>query len=337
MTLMLYVRETMNNTIKEEILDKIKEYKKIALFRHTSPDGDCIGATKGLQSVIRNTWNDKEVYIIDPSTSSLLDFMGADALPVSDVFYEEALAIVLDTATSSRISSDKYTLCREIIKIDHHIPVENYGELAWVEEERSSCCEMIVDFCMSFSDVLRLDTIAATHLYTGMVTDSGRFKHNDVTGNTLRCAAHLIDKGVDTEKLFARLYLEPYEGLKFKATVYEKLQITDNGVAYVYIDKDMQEEFGLTYERASGAISMLDSIRGALCWIAFIENASDNSIRVRVRSRFLPTNGLSEQFRGGGHAYASGATLRSADEIDLLLSVADSMVKEYKENNEGWI
>jgi phosphoesterase RecJ-like protein len=153
----------------------------------------------------------------------------------------------------------------------------------------------------------------------------------------LRCAAHLIDKGVDTEKLFARLYLEPYEGLKFKATVYEKLQITDNGVAYVYIDKDMQEEFGLTYERASGAISMLDSIRGALCWIAFIENASDNSIRVRVRSRFLPTNGLSEQFRGGGHAYASGATLRSADEIDLLLSVADSMVKEYKENNEGWI
>ncbi len=327
----------MNELIKEVIYNKIRENNRIVLFRHARPDGDCIGATKGMRGLIKKTWPHKEVFICDPSSSDLLDFMGEDALPTSDDFYGEALGIVLDTASVARISSDKHALCKEVIKIDHHIPVENYGDFAWVEEERSSCCEMVVDFAMTYADTLKLDSETATHLYTGMVTDSGRFKHNDVTGDTLRCAAFLLDAGVDTEKLFAKLYLEPYDNLKFKAKVYDNLQITENGVAYIYVDRAMQAEFNLTHEKASGAISMLDSIKGSICWIAFIESEEDNYIRVRIRSRFLPTNTLAEQFRGGGHAYACGATLYSVDEISTLLGVADAMVKDYKENNEGWL
>lgn len=327
----------MNEQIKEFIYNKIRENNRIVLFRHARPDGDCIGATKGMRGLIKKTWPHKEVFICDPSSSDLLDFMGEDALPTSDDFYGEALGIVLDTASVARISSDKHALCKEVIKIDHHIPVENYGDFAWVEEERSSCCEMVVDFAMTYVDTLKLDSETATHLYTGMVTDSGRFKHNDVTGDTLRCAAFLLDAGVDTEKLFAKLYLEPYDNLKFKAKVYDNLQITENGVAYIYVDRAMQAEFNLTHEKASGAISMLDSIKGSICWIAFIESEEDNYIRVRIRSRFLPTNTLAEQFRGGGHAYACGATLYSVDEIPTLLGVADAMVKDYKENNEGWL
>lgn len=327
----------MNELIKEVIYNKIRENNRIVLFRHARPDGDCIGATKGMRGLIKKTWPHKEVFICDPSSSDLLDFMGEDALPTSDDFYGEALGIVLDTASVARISSDKHALCKEVIKIDHHIPVENYGDFAWVEEERSSCCEMVVDFAMTYADTLKLDSETATHLYTGMVTDSGRFKHNDVTGDTLRCAAFLLDAGVDTEKLFAKLYLEPYDNLKFKAKVYDNLQITENGVAYIYVDRAMQAEFNLTHEKASGAISMLDSIKGSICWIAFIESEEDNYIRVRIRSRFLPTNTLAEQFRGGGHSYACGATLYSVDEIPTLLGVADAMVKDYKENNEGWL
>ena len=327
----------MNDQTKNIIFDKIKEYNRIALFRHIRPDGDCIGATKGLLGIIKNTWPEKEVYICDQSKSDLLNFMGEDTCPTSDEFYNEALGIVLDTASASRISSDKYTLCRELIKIDHHIPADNYGNIMWVEEERSSCCELIVDFCMTFQGELNLNSETATHLFTGMVTDSGRFKHNDVSGDTLRCAAFLLDKGVDTESLYARLYLEPYESVKFKARVYEKLQITENGVAYVYIDRAMQSEFNLTLERASAAIGMLDSIKGSICWIAFIESDVDDTIRVRVRSRFMPTNTLAEQFGGGGHAYASGASLNFSSEVNDLLAAADTMVKNYKENNEGWI
>ena len=328
----------MNYEIKEAILNKIKEYDRIFLFRHVRNDGDCVGATKGMKALLQASFPEKEIYIIDTETAAYLEFMGPEDAPVPEEMYETALGIVLDTASEGRISNKNYSRCKELIKIDHHIPLECYGNLIWVEEERSSCCEMVVDFYETFRDQLVLTKEAATHLYTGMVTDSGRFKYDGVSGNTMRCAGTLLDVGVDTQTLFARLYLEAFEYLKFKAEVYRRMQITENGVAYLYVDKAMQKEFDLTLEQASACVGTMDSIRGCICWIVFIENGDEaGSIRVRLRSRFVHINSVAEKHNGGGHACASGATVYSPEEMQELLNEADAVVKEYKENNEGWL
>ncbi len=328
----------MNREKMEAILAKIKEYDRIMIFRHLRNDGDCVGSSKGLKRIIQLTWPDKEVYLIDHDTAQYLEFMGPEDPEVPDEIYENALGIVVDTASEARISNPKYKLCKELIKIDHHIPLEDYGDLSWVEEERSSCCEMIVVFYDAFKDQLKMDPEAATYLYTGMVTDSGRFKYDGVTGDTLRMAAILLDVGVDTQTLFARLYLEAYEYLKFKAHIYERMQITPNGVAYIYIDRAMQEEFNLSLEQASACIGNLDSIRGCISWLAFIETGDEQgSIRVRLRSRFVHINSIAENYHGGGHACASGATVYSRAEADALLADTDALVKEYKETHEGWL
>lgn len=328
----------MNRAIKEQIIQKIKEYDRIMLFRHVRNDGDCVGATKGLKRILQLTWPQKEIYLIDQDTAKYLDFMGPEDDPVADELYTDALGIVIDTASEARISNKKYSLCKELIKIDHHIPLESYGGLVWVEEERSSACEMIVDFYNTFRDELKIDSEAATYLYTGMVTDSGRFKYDGVSGDTLRNAAILLDVGVDTQTLFARLYLEAFEYLKFKAQIYERMQITENGVAYIYVDKAMQEEFNLSLEQASACVGTLDSIRGCICWMVFIDNGDDEgTIRVRLRSRFVHINPIAEKYRGGGHACACGATVYSADEMNALLADADALVKEYKQTHEGWL
>ena len=328
----------MNYEIKLQILNKIKENERIMLFRHVRTDGDCIGATKGFKRIIELSWPGKEVYLIDADQAEYLRLMGPEDEEVAEELYKDALAIVLDTASESRISNKKYTLCKEVIKIDHHIPVESYGSLNWVEEERSSCCEMIVDFYRTFESELKLDSIGATHLYTGMVTDSGRFKYAGVSGETMRCAAALLDIGIDTETLYANLYLDTYEALKFTAHVYNKMQQTENGVAYIFVDKAMQEQFNLTLEQASACVNDMDSIRGCIAWIAFIETGDEkDTIRVRLRSRFVHINGIAEKYRGGGHACASGATLYGKDEIAKLLADADAHVKAYKETHEGWL
>ena len=328
----------MNREIMELILNKIREYDRIMLFRHVRNDGDCVGATKGLKRIIQLTWPEKEVYLIDADTAKYLEFMGPEDGEVADEIYGSALGIVLDTASESRISNKKYKLCKELVKIDHHIPLENYGDYNWGEEERSSCCEMVVAFYDTFRDQLKIDSLAATHLYTGMVTDSGRFKYSGVNGDTLRNAAVLLDVGVDTDTLFARLYLEAYEYLKFKAHIYNRMEITPNGVAYIFVDKAMQEQFDLSLEQASAIIGNLDSIRGCISWIAFIESGDEqNSIRVRLRSRFVHINGIAEKYHGGGHACASGATIYSREEMEALLADTDALVKEYKETHEGWL
>lgn len=328
----------MNEAQKKIILEKIREYRRIMLFRHIRCDGDCVGATKGLKEILKSTWPEKEVFLIDTQHSDYLAFLGADDEPVPDEMYADALAIVLDTGTSDRISNPKYALCREIVKIDHHIPKDAYGDYEWVEEHRSSCCEMIVDFYTTLRDELILNSRAATFLYTGMVTDSGRFRFREVSGDTMRCAAVLLDQGIDTERLYAYLYLEDFDYLKFKAYVYQAMKVTEHGVAYLYISKAMREKFGLTLEAASSAISFMDSIRGCLCWIAFIENDDEpQSIRVRLRSRFVSVNEIGERWRGGGHACACGATVYGRKEVRALLKDADARIAEYKNTHEDWL
>lgn len=325
-----------NFEIKRRILDKIKQYDRIIVTRHFRPDGDAIGSSKGLARMLKLSFPQKEVYVINEDSSEYLAFLGGEDAPIADEKYSDALVIVCDTATTDRISNKKFSLAKEIVKIDHHIDVKPYGDLSWVEEERSSLCEMIADFWLTFKDELTLDKEGATYIFTGMVTDSGRFRFSSVDGETMRRAGALLDLGIDTEWIYANLNLDDFNVFKFEAYVYKKMKVTTDGVAYIYVDKAMQRKFKLTNEQASNVVSYLDGIKGAIVWLAFIENA-DGSIRVRLRSRFVTINDLAEKYGGGGHDRACGATVHSKKEMKQMLSNANEIVKNYKENNTGWL
>ena len=326
----------MSLELKKRILAKIKEYNKIIISRHIRPDGDCVGGTKGLLAILKETYPEKEIYLVNEDYAKYLAFLGGEDEQFDDEFYADALVIVLDTASIERISNKKYHLGKELIKIDHHIDIKPYGDISWVEDYRSSLCEMIVDFYVTFKDELKMNKEAATCLYTGMVTDSGRFKHSTVTGDTMRLAGTLLDVGIDIDWLFANLKLEEYEYLVFKAYALGQIKVTENGVAYIHVDKEMQEKFNLSREDASSVIAFAEYIKGSLIWIAFIDNP-DGTIRVRLRSRFVTCNDIGESWRGGGHECACGATLYAQEEIDKLLAQADAKLKDYKANNEGWL
>ena len=326
----------MNFEIKKQILDKIKEYNRIIIFRHKRPDGDATGSTKGLHRILTLTYPEKEILLQNCDYSEYLAFLGGEGETVDKSLYADALGIVVDTATAARISNQDFNLCREVIKIDHHIPVESYGVINWVEEERSSACEMIADFYATFKDELKIDTEAANYIFCGMVTDSGRFRFRSVSGETMRLAGMLLDTGIDLDTLYANLYMKDFDQFKFESYVYEKMSITENGVAYIYVDKEMQDKFALSQESASASVSYLDSIKGSLIWLAFIDNG-DGSIRVRLRSRFVTISEIGEKYGGGGHACAAGATVYSVEEMHQLIADADARLKEYKETHEGWL
>ncbi len=325
--------------MKEEmkiILDKIKEYETVLIFRHFRPDGDAVGSSMGLATLLKNTYPEKKIYVQNADFSDYLAFLGKEDEILPDEEYENALGIVVDTGTKERISNQKYALCKELVKIDHHIPMQSYANYEWVEEHRSSCCEMIAAFYDAFKDELKMDERAATFIYTGMVTDSGRFRFREVSPETMRLAGLILSQGIDTESLYANLYMKDYDAFRFEGYVYKKMKRTENGVAYLFVTKKMKKKFGLSGEEASACVSYLDSIKNSLIWVAFIEG-DDGKIRVRLRSRFLPISEIAERYRGGGHACAAGATLLSKKEIKLLLNEADAKLKEYKQTHEGWL
>ncbi len=326
----------MNEDIKNLILQKIESYNTIIISRHIRPDGDAVGSTKGFVKLLKDTYPAKEIYLVDEDFSDYLAFCGAEDTVTDDV-YENALLIVIDTGTRKRISNSKYPLAKEIIKIDHHIEADPYGDINWVEDFRSSACEMIADFCLTFRDRLKMSAEAATFIYLGMVTDSGRFRFEGVTGETMRLAGALLEYGVDYETLFAHLYTEDLGALKLKSYVYDHIHITKNGVASIYMDAAIQQKFHLTLEEASNVVGELSDIKGSLIWVAFIENTEKQQIRVRLRSRFLGINDLAIKYHGGGHNMAAGATVYSVEEMNALVEDADRLLGEYKANHEGWL
>ena len=321
---------------KKAILDKIKEYDRIIIFRHKRPDGDAVGSTKGLREILRLTYPEKERVLFNCDYSDYVSFLGDEDTPRDDDFYKTALGIVIDTAVVDRISDQKFGLCREIVKIDHHIEKEPYGDHLWIEEERSSASEMIAEFYYTFKDELKINKEAATYIFTGMVTDSGRFRFRSVSGETMRLAGMLIDMGIDIDHIYAHLYMKDFETLKFQSRIFGQIKRTENGVAYLYVSRRLRKQLGMSLETAASAVSYMDSIRDSLIWLAFIEG-DDGSIRVRLRSRFVTVSELAEKYGGGGHACAAGANVYSKKEMKTLLSEADAFLSDYKKNNEGWL
>ena len=326
----------MNEEIKTAIAGKFSAYRRIILCRHIRPDGDAAGAVLGLRRALRLSFPEKEILSIGCDAPEAVGFLGSDDPAIPEEAYREALVVLLDTATPDR-SADPLAFCaKEVIKIDHHENVSPYGTLQWIEPDRSSTCEMIADLLFSFPETFRIDCETATALYTGIVTDSGRFRYSCTSGETMRIAGKLLDYGIKTETLFSRLYLDDFHTIRYRSYVCGQMKKSENGVLSVYVDQKTQKELGLTREEASGAVIYMEGIRDCLIWLAFLEN-EDGTIRVRLRSRFITVDALASRYHGGGHDRASGATVYSAEEMEQLIAEADAMLGEYKKNNEGWV
>jgi phosphoesterase RecJ-like protein len=169
-----------------------------------------------------------------------------------------------------------------------------------------------------------------------MVTDSGRFRFREVSGDTLRLAGLMLDQGVELDYVYSNLYLRDFNSFKFESYAHKKMKISENGVVSLFVTKAMKKKFNLSNEDASASVSYMEGIKDSLIWIAFIQT-DDGAIRVRLRSRYVTVSELAEKYNGGGHACAAGATVYSKKEMKQLLAEADALLKEYKEKNTGWL
>ena len=315
--------------LKEKIVEKLDEYEKIIILRHKRPDGDAIGSALGLREVLRDKYPNKKIYATGEEIPAYLKFVGMQD-EILDEDYKDALVIVVDTATEDRISLDKYKLAKEVIKIDHHIPVDNYGSINFVRENYGSCSLVLTEFfeTMGFD----ISSKAARYLYIAAITDTGRFKYKEVDAKALSLASILLSKGIDTEEIFANLYSKDKNLFKLQGYIYNHIKYSENGAAYLFMSKRLMKRFKVRVEDAANGVNLLDSIKGSMIWMFFVEY--DNEIRIRFRSRFIQVDGLASKYNGGGHAYAAGGSINSKKDIKKVVEDADSMLKEYKMQNE---
>lgn len=309
-----------------KILNKIKKYETIIIHGHKRPDGDCYGAQFGLKDIIKQSFPIKKVYVVG-ETSAFVDFVGKMDT-ISDETYQGALSIVVDTAVEDRISDPRYKLGKEIIKIDHHIPVDDYGDLRWVDTNFPSCAQMIAYLYYKYRKELKLSLEGAIAMYTGIVTDTGRFRFRGVSKLTHQMAGMLIEKGVDVEYIDGKLGKETLEMVALKGYVYSNL-VTTHGFVYLKMTRDIIEKYQVTDEQAASVVGLLGGIEGFPVWALFIEYP--NEVRIRLRSNGPTINELANRYGGGGHAKASGAKLESWEQLNDFIADVEAVVKNYNE------
>lgn len=99
----------------EEIIKKIKEFDTIIIHGHMRPDGDCYGSQFGLKEIIKESFPNKQVYVVG-GKCDYAAFLG-QMDEIDDSLYNDALAIVVDTATAERVSDNRFTLAKYVIKL----------------------------------------------------------------------------------------------------------------------------------------------------------------------------------------------------------------------------
>ena len=163
--------------IEFEILEKIKQYNRIIIHRHIRPDGDCIGSQSGLKLAIKLNYPEKEVYAVGDIIPEYCTPYGI-LDNVEDDMYKDALVIVVDTATDSRICDQRYKTGAYIIKIDHHDDSSEYGNINYVLPEIPACAAIITKLLNMWN--FEINDKIASSLFFGIVTDTGRFRYRGI-------------------------------------------------------------------------------------------------------------------------------------------------------------
>ena len=309
----------------EQILQCIQDYPRIIIHRHKNPDGDALGAQIGLAHLLRENFPGKKIYTVGDAAKRYAFMQDSTMDTVPDEAYHGALAIILDTSAAALISDTRYTLADRTVRIDHHIFVEQIADVELTDTSFESCCGLITALAQHYG--WRMTPSAAQSLFTGMVTDSGRFRYDSTTSKTFALASYLTEQPFDVSSIYANLYADDFDYIRLRAQFVLKIQFTEHRVAYIYTDRAEAATYAAdTFTISRGMVGTMSDIRGVDIWVNFTE--TDEGVLCEIRSNRYNINPVAVQFGGGGHQKASGATLKDRTQAMELLAVLDAIAKE---------
>ena len=309
----------------QEILQAIQEYDRIILHRHGRPDGDAMGSQIGLKHIILHNFPGKEVYMVGDKPGFFGFMEGAQMDDIPDSAYAGALAIILDCGSKSMISDDRYALATKTVRMDHHIFCEKIADIEVVDTSYESCCGLVTDFAAQCE--LEFSPLAAKSLYTGMITDSGRFRYDGTTARTFRLASILMEQKFDTNELFRDLYADDFSSKQLKAKFILKINFTAKNVAYIYTTLEELQALNVdTFTVSRGMTNTMADIKGVDIWVNFTE--TEKGVLCELRSSKYNINPIAVKYGGGGHAKASGATVADKETAMAMLADLNDMIGE---------
>ena len=301
----------------------IERYDRICLFRHIKPDYDAMGSQMGLYTFLKDNFPNKEIHFVGDNHVTFTPRLFPETERLPDSWFDEPfLAIVTDVGDHERIADPRYKRAKYIAKIDHHPSKKEIAKHPIVDLLSASASELVVSALLNWKGKT-LSKEAARYFYIGIVGDSGRFLYSIVSAHTFAIAECLIDTGISINDIYLSMYQKKIDDLKVTAYILNHFNVSEHGVAYYCLSKEIQEELAITPERGKENVNLFSNIEGINAWCSITEdpNPKDWCWRISIRSKKADISGIATKYEGGGHAQASGAKIKD-------LSVLPSFIKD---------
>lgn len=296
------------------VREVLEQAKSVLVGSHVNPDGDAIGTQLALASYLRRLG--KEVVLVrDSEIPTRYRFLAGSERIVpaanigDDLTIDTAVVLecpVLDRiGTATRFIKDGVTL----INIDHHADNHGYGDIRWIDSRSSSVGEMLFEYLIRCGHSISPDE--AEHLYTAILTDTGRFRFDSTSRRTMEVAGILMEAGADSSKICKAVYYDhPQSTLHLMGSVLSTMEFLDDGrICFLYLRKGMLEAAGAEPSETEGLIDYALYTRGVALGVLFKE-VKGGETRVSLRSRpGVDVAALAAHYGGGGHVRAAGCTL----------------------------
>ncbi|MBQ6254583.1 MAG: bifunctional oligoribonuclease/PAP phosphatase NrnA [Bacteroidales bacterium] len=325
-------------------MDKIKELSariqvaaRVSVVVHTHPDGDALGSGMALVGYLGGSLGKDAVLVAPDSVPESLAFIpagfpegslmvyGDDPERASGSLRESDLLFCLDCPDFSRTNPGMEAVLKSAkapkVLVDHHLnPSSGSFDIVFSQTDISSTCELLFGILKRLpgvdGDLSRIPMSSLEALMTGMTTDTNNLA-NSVFPGTLEMASELIAAGVDRDRILDLVY-NRYRENRLRLMGYllhDIMRITPQGVAYMILDKEIQDRFDFRQGESEGFVNIPLAVSSVRMSVLLTEE--DRWFRVSVRSkRGVSANRFArEHFHGGGHEMAAGGRLYFPEDI----------------------
>ena len=293
----------------QKLGEKIKAEKNVALFCHVRPDGDCLGSALALKLALKILGIKAEVFC-DDSVPSRFFFLNECKTVKKQLDEDYGAFIAIDCADIQRLGNFAETFYshKNTFSIDHHVSNTRYAKENFVKDLASNS-----ENVLEFIEILGVEPTPeiANLLLMGVMTDTGGFRHKNVTASTMNSVAKLVALGGNTNEIYYHMFsAQSKERAKLFGTVMSKIRyFLDGKFAVATVRLTDFESSKAEQNETEGFIDFVMGIRGVEVGACVMEMQKDK-FKISFRSKSADVNAVAGYFGGGGHTLASGCQIQ---------------------------
>jgi phosphoesterase RecJ-like protein len=294
------------------VVERLRSGERFVVSSHQRPDGDAIGSAMAAAYALRSIGKQVDVVFDAVPAHFLLPFPGVDTIrvaPVIEAAYDAAIVMECSALDRTGVRGLERS---PVLNIDHHVGNTRYGTVNWIDESAAACTELVFTLVESLGAPLTPEV--ATHVYLGVLTDTGSFHFSHLTPRTYEIARRCVEAGADPQWIARTHYDSGTLGrLKIFGAVLNAMQLDASGrVALLTLTQELATATGASYDDTDGLINFPLTVKDIQA-VAFVKEMSDGTFRVSMRSKgAVDVRAIAARFGGGGHVNAAGCSADGA-------------------------